>query len=297
MELIIKLLTYSIIMTIVGVIVSKVNSDSKDIKITQDGEFYWDQKLVSKILLICGVIFSIIFIFVSSFPSNIEGSTKTIVMICVIIINLLLYFGAYIYHVTFIKITKDRIIYDLGLSKKELLYTEITNAKRNSFSDIVLYKNNKKVLTIPKDFAVAEAMLEYHGIIEKENKDEFIMQVSTFYKGLMISCCIVFIVLLILCVCVNNRVGILLFGIMLIISFIECVNEFRLKVIVSKKEIRKITLFKNKSILIQNISKVEKKTIDNAEWYYLYSKDGLEMKINMLYTNSYLLEELLKKKI
>ena len=37
MEMIIKLVTYAIIMTIVGVVVSKVNAENKNIKITKEG--------------------------------------------------------------------------------------------------------------------------------------------------------------------------------------------------------------------------------------------------------------------
>ncbi len=297
MKLVIKLLSYGIIMSIVSIIISKKNSKNNDSKITKDGEFCWEQKIVSKILLICGIIFSILFIFISSFPSNIEGNTKIIVSVCFILFNILLYVLSYIYYVMFIKLTDDKIIYNLGFSTKELLYTEIANAKKDLSGNILLYKGNKKVLKIPKEFTFAESKLKYLKIIEQENKNEFVMQVPKFYRGLMVTCCVVFTAFLVLGAYTNNWYVVVFFGIMLIFSLLECINEFKLKIIVSKNEIKKISLFYKKNITISNITKVETRTIDNAEWLYLFSKNGLEIKINTLYTNSYLLKEMLKNKI
>jgi len=297
MELIIKSLTYVIIMTIVSVVASKVNLKNKDIKITKEGEFCWEQKNVSKILFICGIIFSVLFIFVSSFPSNIEGITKNIVTICFIIFNFLIYVLSYIYYVKFIKITKDKIIYNLGLSTRELLYSEITKSKNNSSGDVLLYKDSKKMLTIPKDFTFAKSMLQYHKLIEKENENEFVMRVTNFYRGLSLVCCIAFLAFLVLCMSTNYLIGIIIFGIMLIVSFIDCLNQYKKKIIVSKDEIVVNSLFNNKKIKISDIVRTEIKSVNNADVIYIYSKEGLETKISMLYSNSYLLKELLKNKI
>ena len=51
----------------------------------------------------------------------------------------------------FIKITNNRIIYNSGFKTKEVLFSEITKITRNSFGDIFIYKNNKKIVALPKE--------------------------------------------------------------------------------------------------------------------------------------------------
>ena len=294
MNLFIKLLCYGVIMTLVSFLVSKANPNTKK---DANSEVNFNYKFASKILLVCAIILSVIFIIAFSFPSNIEGNTKTIVTISVILFNLIFYCLSYIYYVIYIKVTDNKIIYNLGFGTKELLYSEVTKTVKNSSGDVLLYKNNKKIVTIPKDLTYAIPKLQCNEKNESDNKNEFIMQVSKFYKGLMIICCIVFIIFFILSAYYSVSSGVIIFGIMLIVSIIECINEFKLKIFVSKREINKVSLFRKKNILIQNITKVEIKNNNNANWLYIYSKNGLEMKINTLYTNSYLLEEILKNKI
>ena len=294
MNLFIKLLCYGVIMMLVSFLVSKANPNTKK---DTNGEVNFNYKFVSKILLVCAIILSVIFIIAFSFPSNIEGNTKTIVTISVILFNLIFYCLSYIYYVIYIKVTDNKIIYNLGFGTKELLYSEVTKTVKNSSGDVLLYKNNKKMVTIPKDLAYAIPKLQCNEKKEKADKNEFIMQVSRFYRGLMIICCIVFIILFIFSAYYSVSSGVIIFGIMLIVSIVECINEFKLKIFVSKKEINKVSLFRKKNILIQNITKVEIKNNNNANWLYIYSKNGLEMKINTLYTNSYLLDEILKNKI
>lgn len=294
MNLFIKLLCYGVIMTLVIFLVKKTNSNTKK---DVNGELYFNYKLVSRTFFICAIILSVISIIAFSLPSNIEGNAKTIVTIFITLFNLIFYCLSYIYNVIYIRITDNKIVYNLGFGTKELLYSEITKTIKNSSGDILLYKNNKKMLTIPKDLAYVIPKLQCNEKNENDNKNEFIMQVSKFYKGLMIICCIAFIMFFILSAYYSVSSGVIIFGIMLIISLIECINEFKLKIFVSKREINKVSLFHKKNILIKNITKVEVKKNNNANWLYLYSKNGLEIKINTLYTNYYLLEEILKNKI
>lgn len=294
MNLFIKLLCYGIIMTLVSFLVKKTNFNTKK---DVNGELYFDYKLVSRIFFICAIILSVIFIIAFSFPSNIEENSKTIVTLFVTLFNMIFYCLSYIYNGIYIRITDNKIVYNIGFGTKELLYSEITKTIKNSSGDILLYKNNKKIVTIPKDLAYAIPKLQCNEKNENDDKNEFIMQVSKFYKALMIICCIVFIMFFILSAYYSVSSGVIIFGIMLIISLIECINEFKLKIFVSKREINKVSLFCKKNILIKNITKVEVKKNNNANWLYLYSKNGLEIKINTLYTNSYLLEEILKNKI
>ena len=294
MNLFMKLLCYGVIMTLVKFLVSKTNPNTKkDIS----GDFVWDYKLFSSIFLICSIGLSVIFIIAFSFPSNIEGNTKTVVIIFIILFNLIFYFFSYFCYVMYIRITDNKIVYNLGFGTKELRYSEITKTIKNSSGDVLLYKNNKKILTIPKDFTYALPMLQCNEKDENNYKDEFTMQVSKFYKGLKIISCILFIIFFILSAYSSVSYGVIFFGVFIIVSSIDCIKSFKLKIYVSKREISKVSLFRKKNILISNITRVEIKKNNDVDWLYIYSKNGLEMKIDTLYTNSYLLEETLKSKI
>lgn len=303
MEFMIKLLTYGLITTIVGFVVSKTQDETKKFKFTKDEELYYDQKFLSKIYFVCSIIFTIMFIFISSLPSNLEGTNEIVANVIFIVFILILYLISYKYYVRFLKIGTDRIIYRKGLSKtKTLMYSDITVAKEDSFGNIMLYRNNKRVLKIPKEL-YAGYLLEKNKVpfeqvpVEQVNRESFTMKVTNFYKGIKIANCIVFLSVLILSICVLSGIGIIFCGIMLIICFVDCLNDYKKKFIVSKDEIVAISLFQKKNVKISDIVRVEKRNINNADVLYIYSNKGLETKISMLYSNSHLLEEIFKNKI
>lgn len=298
LKIIIKLAIYCILISVISFIASKTKNIDDEIKLNKKGEQFYDRKFLSKIYFGVAIAFSIVFIVAFSFPSNVVGITKAILIGNAVIFNFVLYLISYIYNFKFLKIGTDKIIYNKGIKNiKELKYDEISKAKKDSFGNIMLYKGNKLVIVIPSSAMLAEQFLKIHNIsFEDESADIFIMKETVFYKGLSIVIVICFVLFLILSIYTKVTYCIIFFGIILFISIIDCIKKVSKKIVVSKKTISiSGILIKNKEISLSKITHIERKTVNNADVIILYSVNGRELKISKLYKNAYLFEDIIKK--
>lgn len=301
MEFILKLIFYFVLITIVRFVVGKVFGQSKEKKIGKKGEQYIDKAIYAKIYFGVAVIFTILLIIVGSFPSNVTGTTKVVLAMMAIGVNVILYVVSLMYYLWYIRLEEDKIICRSMTGRvREISCTEITYGKINQYGGLELYHDNKLLINIP-DIVNHPFIMNFlsKNKVQMKTKTpdkEFVMEATGFYKGLSLVCVILFVAFTVLCIYTVTIVGILFFGIMFVGSLISCMKKMKEKIIVFENRIIiKRFLKKTREIPFSRISYITRKVKDNAEIIYLYSEDGLEFKVSKLYKNADMFEMVIQR--
>lgn len=295
-EIFIKLLTYSIVITVVKLVINRVFEAQKEYKVDKEGNNYIDRYILGKIYFILAIICTIIIIFVSSFPSNIQGRTKIIVYAILIGFNIMLYVVAIMFRICYIKFGKNKIIYRNMLGKiRGYRYADIDYGVLSYKEILTLYSEGKQIiqLLIGKERLCIIDTLEEKGVEVKIQsiEKEFIIEESNFYKGLSLLCVISFIGFTSLCIYINLLYGYLFCIVMLILSVFDLLKKLKKRIIVSSEYIIvKEFLKKEKQISFSKIKNIERMKKDGAEVIYVYSDNGLEFKYRSINKNADIFE-------
>ena len=300
-EVFIKVLTYSIIITLVKLATDKLFKSEKEYKLDKKGNNYIDAGVIWKIYFTMAIVLSIFIIIVGSFPSNVQGKTKFIISAIAIGFNIIFYIVAIMYRLYYIKFGENDITYRNMLGKiRKYNYSDIEYGELSYNRILTLYSNNNKILK----FSVAEMrMLILEDLWEKGIKikkqsvgKSFVIEETRFYKGLSIFLLIAAAGLTFLCVYAKNIFGYLFFGMLLIITTFDLLKRFKKRIVVSEKSVVVIEfLKKEKEVQLSKIKHIERKMKDGAEITYIYSNDGLEFKYSSIHKNAAAFEDIIDK--
>ncbi|MGN0027459.1 MAG: hypothetical protein ACI33I_10735, partial [Clostridium sp.] len=88
-EIFIKVLTYSIVITVVKLSTDKLFAAEKEYKLDKKGNNYIDADIFWKIYFTVAIVFTILIIIVGSVPSNVQGIDKFIMSAIAIGFNIM----------------------------------------------------------------------------------------------------------------------------------------------------------------------------------------------------------------
>ena len=300
-EIFIKVLTYSIIITVVKLATDKLFDAEKEYKVDKKGNNYIDAGVIWKIYFTMAIVLSIFIIIVGSYPSNVQGITKFIISAIAIGFNITFYIVAIMYRLYYIKFGVSDITYRNMIGKtRKYNYSDIEYGEVSYSKILTLYSNNKKILK----FSVAEMRIKIlvtlgeKGVkIKKQSVGEsFIIEETNFYKGLSMLFVIASAGLTFLCVYAKNIFGCLFFGILLLLAIFDLLNRFKKRIIISDKlAVVRDFMKGEREVPLSKIKYIERKMKDGAEVIYVYSNDGLEFKYSSIHKNADVFESIIDK--
>ena len=300
-EVFIKVLTYSIIITLVKLATDKLFKSEKEYKLDKKGNNYIDAGVIWKIYFTMAIVLSIFIIIVGSFPSNVQGKTKLIISAIAIGFNIIFYIVAIMYRLYYIKFGENDITYRNMLGKiRKYNYSDIEYGELSYNRILTLYSNNNKILK----FSVAEMrMLILEDLWEKGIKikkqsvgKSFVIEETRFYKGLSIFFATVMIIFAFFSIYLGSIFASFVFIIASVLTVFDLLKRFKKRIVVSEKSVVVIEfLKKEKEVQLSKIKYMERKMKDGAEITYIYSNDGLEFKYSSIHKNAAAFEDIIDK--
>lgn len=199
-----------------------------------------------------------------------------------------------------INIDNNRIEYCSLSGKCEYRYfNQITNAEIDEKDNIYLYSENEKVLKIPietgRGYITAELRNQGVCIRYRYNIDEFVMKLPLFYPVMYMCFSIIISSAALYSIKENILVGVLFWSVIDVCLIAKTISDFLVKVIVDKNAIVQVKFFRKKKIYYYQIVRVMRRERNNIPYLYIYSQEGLKLRINMLCKNKKLMEEFIKK--
>ena len=176
MEILIKLITYFIIYTVIGIVLKRIKDSQKKRAIPKDCVDYFDTKVQSIFFLCSGIFFMIITILCMVFGG---GSASIVFFIfSVIILAFSCITGQW-----YVAVKKDGIETESFLSKKKFIsFGEVTKAKYDAVNNVRLYSGEKQIFKLEKEYDAKKlvSVLKRNGIsIEHENSyNDFVIRRS-----------------------------------------------------------------------------------------------------------------------
>lgn len=292
-----KIIIYTIIIGGVRVVIKKCFVDNSSEK--SKNAIKINKLQLSKLFGLLAVIFSVILVFASSFPSNIQGKRLLIVMLILILFNVVLYFIALYLWMWEITFNTD------GICKKTIFGT-----KKYDFSSINQYSidKSKNVVISFSDgnkfrFRELEHISEITFLLKRNNiqfqsialSESGVIKEGVVYRVISGLCVVAACVFIKLCMSVSNYFGIVFFGVLLIAGVIDFGKKICNKVIVSEKEIKIYRFLRKEKIVdISELKYVKRKKIDNLENVWVYSEEELLFKYRKSWDNAELLETIVR---
>ena len=264
-------------------------------------EYIINLTLFSKVWLLFAVIFLVCYIF-SGFIKTASVKTGMTIEMVFLAFTIFLYILSILYSRWHIKIDEEKIEYCFLSGKSRCRYFDkIRKAEIDEKDNLNLYSEEEKVLKIPlevgREYIIAALKVYGVQVSYKYNVGDFVMKLPLFYPVLYVFFFVIAGLLNGLSVKVNMWIGILLWSVMMCCLACKAASDFLGRVVVHKNEIVQTRfLRRTKRIAFNQIVKVKRRDWDNAPHLYIYSDKGVEMKINLLYENRELLEELVKRR-
>lgn len=260
-----------------------------------------DKKIFSKIYLGCAICFSLLYVFVAQFESNVTGSVKIILIVVGILFDLFLYLMSYLYSNWKITVENEEIIYQSMLKKtKRICFSNISSIIKDEYGNLIIYDGENVFIKLSKldGYWILEENLKAHGIKIKNasNSTSFVMESTRLYYGLDICCIVVAMFILGLSLYYHYMTGCVLFGAMLLLSVIQFLCRIFNKTKVCGTVITCYRFMrKPKVVKFTDIKYIKRKEFDNAEYIYLYLWDNSKIKISKLQKNTELFEDIVRR--
>ena len=299
-EIFIKILIYSIIITVVKLATDKLFAAEKEYKVDKKGNNYIDTGVIWKIYFTMAIVFTILIIIVGSVPSNVQGIDKFVMSAIAIGLNIMIYIIAIMYRLYYIKFGENNITYRNMLGKiRKYNYSDIEYGELSYSRILTLYSNNKQILK----FSVAEmrililVTLGEKGVkIKKESVGEsFVIEETKLYKGISWSGVIIFWGGTFLGIYLKHIFVTLVCLVFALLAVFDLFNKLK-KIIVSDKSILVVDLLKGKrEVPFSKIKYIERKMKDDSEFIYFYSDKGLEFKYRSVNKNAAAFEDIIDK--
>ena len=301
MSIFLKVLLYSIIITVVRGVIGKIQRPADKIISTEWGERFIDRKIYSIIYLIVAIGFSIILIFAVSLPSNLEGSKKGIVVGCFCLLILFFFLISFGYSRVYIKIGKDEIYWRKMYGKEEhIRYEDITSFTMDSSGDLKLYQNDKCIL----NFATAEhkvfirEVLKNHKVDIKTNttSSDIIIKMGKGYVILDGASIVVFVIFFLMSAYYGVTSGVIFFFVCAIGSVFYFFSRKRRRIIVEDNTIIEKRMLKRvRKIKFREVKYLSLVKINNTEEIVIHSSTGVVIKVPKHYQNVELFETIIDK--
>lgn len=288
---IIRAFTYVIIFTLIKFTVPKILGSIKVNK-GERGKTYFDKKNVSNLFLIVAIFFTVLLTFLSFVPSNVEGDSKIILSIGIIMFCLIWYVLSLMYGLWFIALDGDSLIYRNYIGKKRIIeISSIEEYERKPNGKVYLFTLSGAEVVIEPDYADAVLFwLEKKPVKVRraEKKQQFCVRPAKYQRVLSILCLAIFLSFFVLGVVTKNPLVTIVFFLLLVFGIWNFVYHYTKKYVVGNGYIE-IKTMANASILIpfSEIQKVEIKESDNIA-YLLFFRNNQKKpfaKINIFYEN------------
>lgn len=299
-----RIIVYILIYAIVHMVVSNIALSGKINKSNGKGMTV-KKKGVSLAFLIIAISFTILFLWIETMPSNIDGTNTKIVVnfVCGFFV-FFWYMLSIMYGLWNITLREEEIWYRNYIGRiKKILYSEVVCYERLANGDII-FKTEKNG-TLEVGAQSADEILSWisdrtklYSETEKITKSEFIVRPAKYHKIVSVSSFVIFLIFLLLGVFTLNISCIILFAMCSILG-IYLLNQMKEQYVVSNNSIvYKKHNGKSIELLFNEISNVEFKDEENVS-YMLFYKKNLEkpvFKINTYYENAMALENLAREK-
>lgn len=288
----IRVVIYVLIYTIVKAVISKISLGGKIIK--DDGnEIVIKKRGLSIFFLIIAIFFTILFSWVGTMPSNIDGMVKMVLTVAGVLFCMFWYLVSVMYGAWMIILKQEEIWYTNYVGKtKKIMYSEIVQYERQNNGDIFFKNSRNEILKV--DVAHADEILLWISDRVKLDKKtdtvtEYIVRPAKYHRVLGVVSLTIFLLFLLLGIFVCNFWVITVFAIFVIVGIYNCLIQFNEQYIVSKNSIV-YKNFKRKTIelFLNEVSKVVFENKDNVS-YMLFYKNGVDrpvFKINTYYENA-----------
>lgn len=295
-----KLLSYFLLIVIVRFIIKKASSEDKIVTDANGDVAYIRKTTYSKIYFWIAVTFGLLCIIINSFPSS--GNEKNLVSSIFITLSVLCFIISFMYKRWYIRLEQDKIVYHNMLGKYLTIdLNSVTHYKFSEHGEICLCQNETTLFTI---FSVENRkflidILKKNQIREKRDKQskEFTIKADPVQKWVIAFLTVFLLAFGSICVKAKFLIGIVFFVVMFSLSVGCCLHMFLDKIVFGTKEIVQYRFMrKPRRIPFSDIERVEVREVDNAECYDFILKNKKKLRINMAYTNTYLLEKLVEKR-
>lgn len=198
-------------------------------------------------------------------------------------------------------INDKRIEFCRILGKKNHCYFDkISKVEIDEKDNFFIYSKTDSVLKIPvktgREYIIAKLKQQGVCVNYKYDIDSFVMKIPLPYPVIYMCFFIVADLFTIYSIYLNILTGTLLWFVMALCLIYKTISDFLEKVIVDRNMIVQMRfLRKKREISYKQIISVIHREKNNTPYLYIYSEEGLIMKINMLCKNRKLMEELIKK--
>lgn len=293
-----KLLSYFLVVVIVRVIIKKTSAEDKIDKAANEEVTYIRKNTYFKIYFLCAIVFGILYIVVSCFQDS--GNEKNLAATMFIALSVLCFVVSLMYKRWYIRLEKDKIVYHNMLGKHITIdLNAVTHYKFNEYGEICLYQNETIVFKIfsKENKKILISFLTKNHIKERKQSKEFTIKAEPVQKWVIAILTAYLVPIGVICIKAKYLLGILFSLIMFSLSMGCCFQMFLGKIVFGTKEIVQYRFMrKPRRIPFSDIEKVEVRRVDNAECYDFILKNKKKLRINLSYTNTHLLEQLVKKR-
>lgn len=297
-----RVLTYIVIYSILRLIFLKVSVNGKWSQKNEE-EVAIRKKGVANIFFGVAVFFTIMFVCISILPANVTGRTKLVLSGLGTLWLIFLYALSIMYSLWEIKLNDKEVLYRNYLGKvKEISYSDINCYEKYNDGSIVFKNKEKVIFKIEPEYAT-EVLLWISDrariTAKKMNLNGFIVRPATYHKVLGVICFFCIVVFFIFGIIVHSLSLTILSLCLAPLMIYNCVTQFTEKYTVKTDRINFDSFCrKSKSILFNEIRKVEEVYGDNVSYFFIYKKKEEKpfMKVNTYYENAQLLKQVAQKK-
>lgn len=298
-QVFLKILLYSVIILVVRRVIRKIQKPER-LTNTELGERFIDKKIFSKIYLVVAVGFSIILLLVTSFPSNLEGISKRVIIGSFIFLILFFLLMSFMYGQVYIKIGKDKIFWrKMNGQEGEIGYDNITSYMMDGSGNLKLYQGDNCIL----NFATAEhkvfitEVLKNHkvGVRMSNNSSMIIMKIGRGYVIFDGVCVILFLIFFLMSVYYGLISGILLFFACIIGGAFNFFSRKAKRITVENNTLIEKKMMKKKKIEFKEVAYLSLLKKNNTEIISVHSKNNTIIKIPKYYQNVEMFETIISK--
>lgn len=266
------------------------------------GEACFTKKIVSYVMFAVAVFFTVLFAFLSTVPSNVNGKARIYLYICLVVFCLIWYILGLMFGLWYIHLETDKLVYRNYFGKKKVLnVNEIKSLERKPNGTLSISDNDKTIIFEPEYAADIMLWVSSKGIKIKrtKNSDVFTIRPARYQRVLSLFCMVISFAFFILEIATRNIIGCGVFGVLAVFCVWNCCYHYLEKYVVGNGCIEKTGMFNRKKLVsYTEISKAVIEHGDNVSYILFFAKhsDKPLLKINLCYENAFLLREFSCKK-
>ncbi len=299
-QVFLKILLYSVIILAVRSVISKIQKPER-LTNTELGERFIDKKIFSKIYLVVAVGFLIILLLATSFPSNLEGVSKIIIIGSFILLILFFLMMSFMYGRVYIKIGKDKISWrKMNGKEDEIAYDDITSYMMDGSGNLKLYQGDKCILKFATDehkVFVMEVLKNHKvGVRMSNDSSSIIMKMGRGYVIFDGVCVVLFVIFFLMSAYYGLTSGILLFFVCIIGGIFNFFNRKARRIIVENNTLIETKMMKKKKkIEFKEVAYLSLSKKNNTGIISVHSKNNTTINIPKYYQNVEMFEAIISK--